>query len=71
VLDIVIVPTNGDVHYNACHVKTTIKKVGYLQISIVTIKNLIIFLIKGKWLEIVVSMLKVNFLIQTQNKFIF
>jgi hypothetical protein len=71
VLDIVIVPTNGDVHYNVCHVKTTIKEASYLQVSIVTIKNLIIILIKGKWLEVVVSMLRVNFFIQTQNKFIF
>jgi hypothetical protein len=54
-----------------CHVKTTIKEASYLQVSIVTIKNLITLLIKGKWLEVVVSMLRVNFFIQTQNKFTF
>jgi hypothetical protein len=58
VLEIVIVLTNDDVDYNVCPMKSPIKKANYLQVSIVTLKNIIIFLIKGKWLEVVVNMLK-------------
>jgi hypothetical protein len=44
VLDIVVVATNGDVHCNACGVKSTIKKVGFLQASIApTIGDLLLF----------------------------
>jgi len=64
--DIIIVVTNGDVHYNVCGVKTTIKKVGFLQASIApTIGNLVFSTIEGKWLEVVVvGISKVDFLIQ-------
>jgi len=34
VLDIVVATINDDGHYNVCGVKTTIKKVGFLQTSI-------------------------------------
>ncbi len=63
-LDIVVATTNGNVHYNVCGVKTTIKKVSFLQASIVpTIGDLVLFIIEGKWLEIVVGMPKADFFI--------
>jgi hypothetical protein len=64
-LDIIVATTNGDVHYYVCGVKTTIKKVGFLQASIVpTIGDLVFSTIEGKWLEVVVGMLEVDFLVQ-------
>ncbi len=48
-LDIVVAITNGNVHYNVCGVKTTIKKVSFLQASIApTIGDLVLFIIEGK-----------------------
>ncbi len=68
-LDIVVATTNDNVHYNVCGVKTTIKKASFLQASIVpTIGDLVLFIIEGKWLEIVVGMPKVDFLIQPYPK---
>jgi hypothetical protein len=62
-LNIVVSTTNDDVNYNVCHGKTTIKKARYLHTSIVTTRDPIILTIKGKWLKLVVHMLKTNFLI--------
>jgi hypothetical protein len=64
VLDIVVASTNDDVHCNVCGVKTTIKKVGFLQASIVpTIGDHVFSTIERKWLEVVVGMLEVDFLV--------
>ncbi len=55
-----------------CGVKTTIKKVGFSQASIaLTIGDLVIFAIEGKWLEVVVGMLEVSLFSDVQNKFRF
>jgi hypothetical protein len=44
--------------------KTTIKKVGLSETSIApTIGDLVIFTIEGQWLEVVVGMLEINFLV--------
>ncbi len=57
--NIVIVAMNGDVHCNVYGVKTTIKKVGFLQASIVPIiVNHVPFIIEGRWLEAMVGMSK-------------
>ncbi len=65
---IVFVATNDNVHCNVCCVKITIKKVAYLRTLIKTIENLIILTIESKWLEAMMSMSKVNFLIQPHPK---
>ncbi len=63
--NIIIASTNGDVHCNVCGVKTIVKKVGFLQASIVpTIGDHVFSTIERKWLEIVVGMLEVDFLVQ-------
>jgi hypothetical protein len=49
--NVVAASTNGNVHYNVCRVKITIKNVDYLQASIAMIKNLIILTIEDKWLD--------------------
>ncbi len=55
--NIVIVAMNGDVHCNVYGVKTTIKKVGFLQASIVpTIGNRVPFTIQRRWLKVMVGM---------------
>ncbi len=52
-----------------CGVKTTIKKVAFSQASIApTIGDLVIFTIEGQWLEVVVGMLEINFLVQPHAK---
>jgi hypothetical protein len=57
VSNIVIVAMNGDVHCNVYGVKTTIKKVGFLQASIVpTIGNRVPFTIQRRWLKVMVGM---------------
>ncbi len=64
-LDIIVASINGDVHCNVCGVKTTSKKVGFLRASIVpTIGNHAFSTIEGKWLEVVVGMAEVDFLVQ-------
>ncbi len=65
----IVVATNGDVHCNVCGVKTTIKKVRFLQASIApTIGNLDLFITEGKWLEIVVGMPEANFFVHPRPK---
>lgn len=67
--NIVIVAMNGDVHCNVYGVKTTIKKVGFLQASIVpTIGNRVPFTIQRRWLKAMVGMSKVDFFIQPHPK---
>jgi hypothetical protein len=72
--DIVVAAINDDGHYSVCSVKTTIKRVGFLQASIMPIiKNHVLFTIEGKWLEVMMGMPKllISLFNHIQNKFSF
>jgi hypothetical protein len=66
--NVVVASTNGNVHYNECHVKITIKNFDYLQASIAMTKNLIILTIEDKWLDAMLGMLEGNFFNQPHPK---
>ncbi len=67
--DIVVAITNGNVHCDVCGMKITIKKASFLWASIMpTTRDHAPFNIEGKWLEVLVGMLKVDFLIQPHPK---
>jgi hypothetical protein len=67
--NIVVVITNSNVHCNMYGVKTTIKKVGFLQASTApTIGNHVPFTVEGKWIEAMVGMLNADFFVQRHPK---
>jgi hypothetical protein len=55
VANVTISPTGG-VYCNTCHSKSTIQKLGFFHSSIATNDELVLFTIKGKWLETIVHM---------------
>jgi hypothetical protein len=52
----------GDVYCNVCRLKSTIQKLGFLCGSIATNDELVLLIIKGKWLEAIVHMIEFEFL---------
>jgi len=51
-----------DVYCNVCRLKLAIQKLGFLCGSIATNNELVLLIIKGKWLEAIVHMIKFGFL---------
>jgi hypothetical protein len=47
----VIISSMGGVHYNACHSKSMVQKLGLFHGSIVINDELMLLIIEGKWLE--------------------
>jgi hypothetical protein len=54
IADVIICPM-GSVHCNTCHSKSTIHKSCFLRGSIATNDELMLLIIKGKWLEAIVQ----------------
>ncbi len=50
VVDVIIFLTSG-VHYNACHSKSMVQKIGFFHGSIAINDELMLFIIESKWLE--------------------
>ncbi len=61
VTNVIISPTGG-VHYNTCHSKLTVKKLGFFCGSIATNVEHVLLIIEKKWLEVIVHMTKFEFL---------
>jgi hypothetical protein len=47
----VIISSMGNVHYNACHSKSMVQKLGFFHGSIAINDELMLSIIEGKWLE--------------------
>jgi hypothetical protein len=58
----VIIFSTSDVHCNACHSKSIVKKLGFFHGSIAINDELVLLTIEGKWLEAIVHIIEFKFL---------